>query len=84
MSAPIGGGSAVHLSSGGGPGIALALDADTVYWAETVNGAIRKVPKAGGASVLLATNGATPGHVVVDATYIYWVTPDGKIRRLQK
>lgn len=52
-------------------GRGIALDADHVYYADYLDGEIRRVAKAGGQSELLATAFA-PMRVAVDATHVYW------------
>jgi hypothetical protein len=69
-----------------GPGD-LALDGDTLYWANT-DGRIMKVSVAGGPPTLLATGQVDPLNVTVDATAVYWTNrggvgaPEGAVLRL--
>jgi hypothetical protein len=69
-----------------GPGD-LALDGDTLYWANT-DGRIMKVSVAGGPPTLLASGQVDPLNVTVDAAAVYWTNrggagaPEGAVLRL--
>ena len=69
-----------------GPGD-LALDGDTLYWANT-DGRIMKVSVAGGPPTVLADGQIDPLNVTVDATAVYWTNrggvgaPEGAVLRL--
>jgi hypothetical protein len=69
-----------------GPGD-LALDGDTLYWANT-DGRIMKVDVAGGAPTVLADGQIDPLNVTVDATAVYWTNrggvgaPEGAVLRV--
>jgi hypothetical protein len=87
MKMPLAGGAPEVLVAGlHGPGD-LALDGDTLYWANT-DGRIMKVSVAGGSPTLLATGQVDPLNVTVDATAVYWTNrggvgaPEGAVLRL--
>jgi hypothetical protein len=87
MKMPLTGGAPEVLVAGlHGPGD-LALDGDTLYWANT-DGRIMKVSIAGGPPTLLATGQVDPLNVTVDATAVYWTNrggvgaPQGAVLRL--
>jgi hypothetical protein len=76
------------LASAGGLPIALALDAQAVYWtthgADRNSGAIMKVPIGGGTPVTLAV-GPGPAGIALDEEQVYWAdTEEGIIRRVAK
>jgi hypothetical protein len=84
---PLAGGAPEALVAGlHGPGD-VALDGDTLYWANT-DGRIMKVSVAGGAPTVLATEQIDPLNVTVDATAVYWTNrgavgaPEGAVLRL--
>jgi hypothetical protein len=72
MRAPLDGGTAVTLASGGTPG-ALAVDATNVYFAS--GGDILKVPISGGATTTLAS-GQAADAIAIDSTAVYWANAD--------
>jgi hypothetical protein len=87
MKMPLAGGPPEVLVAGlHGPGD-LALDGDTIYWANT-DGRIMKVSVAGGPPTLLASGQVDPLNVTVDATSVYWTNrggigaPQGAVLRL--
>jgi hypothetical protein len=87
MKRPLGGGAPEVLVAGlHGPGD-LALDGDTLYWANT-DGRIMKVNVAGGAPTVIATGQVDPLNVTLDATAVYWTNrggdgaPEGAVLRL--
>jgi hypothetical protein len=87
MKMPLAGGVPQVLVAGlHGPGD-LALDGDTLYWANT-DGRIMKVSVAGGAPTVLATGQIDPLNVTADATAVYWTNrggvgaPQGAVLRL--
>ncbi len=64
----------------------LALDADSVYWADFHDGVFR-VPKGGGSVDVLVKKGNLPTAVIVDDTDIYWlssVNPGEKTATISK
>jgi hypothetical protein len=69
-----------------GPGN-LALDGDTLYWANT-DGRIMKVSVTGGPLTVLADGQVDPLNVTLDATAVYWTNrggvgaPQGAVFRL--
>ena len=67
------GGPRAELGRSDGEITNLALDGESVYWADRLEGTIVAVPKAGGASRTLATGRGLPGSVVVDGDALYWV-----------
>jgi hypothetical protein len=58
-------------STTGGCGVAIAVDATSVYWTDACAGAVMKVPLAGGAVTTLASS---PGasSLAIDATNVYF------------
>jgi hypothetical protein len=65
--------------------IALALDADTVYFATLGDGTIQSIPKAGGSATVLATGQGNPVDIAVDADRVYWTSIDqGRVMWLPK
>jgi len=64
----------------GGTPFSLAVDAESVYWAD--GGAVKKVPVAGGSPVVLASAQNQAFGIVVDANHVYWSSyGDGTINR---
>jgi hypothetical protein len=65
----------------------LALDDTFIYFVETANDAIWRVPKSGGAQATIFANpvarGAEPDSVVTDNAAVYWVD-DGRIFKKAK
>jgi sugar lactone lactonase YvrE len=53
-------------------GVAIAVDADAVYWADLGNSKVMKVPLSGGASVILASNQAQPRGIAVNTSAVCW------------
>jgi hypothetical protein len=51
----------------------VAIDDDTVYWADRLEGTIVAVAKAGGAPRVLASDRGLPGAIAADADTLYWV-----------
>ncbi len=92
-----GGDGARDDGGGGGPWvadsdqpIALALDADTVYWVDYAGcdpgaGKVKKAPKSGGAPTVLATGQGCPMAIAVDGANVYWIAVgDGAVRAVPK
>jgi len=87
MKMPLAGGASEVLVAGlHGPGD-LALDGDTLYWANT-DGRIMKAGVAGGPPTVLADGQIDPLNVTVDATAVYWTNrggvgaPEGAVLRV--
>jgi hypothetical protein len=76
---PIGGGKATTLATNTGVYVTsdLAVDDTYVYWADFVNGAIRKVAKTGGAVTTVVAGLKTPTHVVVSGNSVYFTHAQG-------
>jgi hypothetical protein len=77
LRAPKTGGDVTVLASGLDYPVRIALDADYVYWTDTVsgavaNGSVMKVAKTGGDPVVIAADQAHPYGIAVDATNLYW------------
>ncbi len=73
------------LATGSASVAFLALDATSVYWLEgpglgdgsllpneSVNYAVRTVPKGGGTATTLATAYGNPNYLAVDESYLWW------------
>jgi hypothetical protein len=61
----------------------VAVDADSVYWAEygdggASNGAIKMAPKGGGAVTVLAAGQNEPSGIAVDGAAVYWIVAEGR------
>jgi hypothetical protein len=76
MTMPLSGGSPVALASAQPFPSALAVDEASVYWFNSTDGTLVKVPKTGGAVVTLASGGETNvgGGIALTATSVYWTT----------
>jgi hypothetical protein len=89
LKAPIAGGDTVVLATGQSRPATLALDEDTVYWANSGVGAVMKVAKTGGDPVVVADNEEGAWAVAVDANNVYWttakaMTAEGTIKKRAK
>jgi hypothetical protein len=76
VSAPLGGGMTTPLGPnlGGSSTFAIAVDATSVYWADSNGpGTVAKVGLGGGPLTVLATNSSSASGLVVNGTYVYWV-----------
>jgi len=66
----------------------IALDADYVYWTDSSQGAILRVPKSGGNSDPIASGQDTPVQIAIDGDFVYWTdTSDlglGSVMRASK
>ncbi len=78
----------VELLAGSTNGpLSLAVDQESVYWAESVccwNARIMKVPKGGGTSVALWTGASEVHTMAVDNEYVYYAFWNGGIERVSK
>jgi hypothetical protein len=52
--------------------VAVAVDADYVFWIETVSGQVMKMPKGGGAESVIASGLTTPNYLAVHGGNVYW------------
>ena len=91
VNVPIGGGAQTALATGRTGGVvAIAVDADNVYWIEgsgTIQqGAVAAVPKGGGLTSVLATGLTDPSAIAVDDSGVYFTSLEspGKIERIPK
>jgi hypothetical protein len=82
MKLPAGGGAAVELAATTAGAVSIAIDGDTVYWADPAG--VHKVPAGGGTATTISSY--TPPDadstfwwmgITVDATRVYWTTPCG-------
>jgi hypothetical protein len=62
----------------------IAVDATTLYWANSSDGSIQSVAKTGGSPRPIATGQAAPRAVAVDAVSVLWSTAGGAIYRIAK
>lgn len=66
------------LATGQHRPFSLAIDADFVFWVEnTVDGALRRVPKRGGPVVTLAEGLHEPSALTSDGSHLYWIERAG-------
>jgi hypothetical protein len=70
---PAAGGDRAPLGRSEGEVTNVALDDDTVYWADRLEGSIVAVPKRGGSPRLLASDRGLPGAIAVDADTLFWI-----------
>jgi hypothetical protein len=67
--------------------VAIAVDADTIYWASSpdAGGRILARKKTGGSTFVLAMDLRKPRSLVVDGQYVYWLDAgDGGVCRAEK
>jgi hypothetical protein len=67
------GGERAELGRSDGEITNLALDGESVYWADRLEGTIVGAPKGGGTSRVLASGRGLPGSIAVDGDALYWV-----------
>ena len=68
-----GSGAPVILGRSEGSIDSLGLSRDSVFWADTLAGAIVSAPKAGGAARVLAEERGLPEKLVTDGTTLCWI-----------
>jgi len=56
--------------------VGIALDANSIYFADDGAQAIRVMPKTGGSPTTLSSNQVTPYYVAFDAGTVYWTKAD--------
>lgn len=71
------GGTYVALASGQTSATGIAVDSNSVYWADGFSGEIRKVPIAGGTYVTLFSGQLNPHRIVIDGATLYWTSDSG-------
>jgi hypothetical protein len=60
----------------------IAVDADYLYWTNTDDGTLSRLPLSGGSEDVFITGEGEPFGVAVDASYIYWTDKLGdRVRR---
>jgi len=76
------------LASGRNHPVAMAVDRDAVYWAESDGSTgvqLVAVPKTGGAPTVLANVGANVSELVADGEYLFFLDPaTGIVRRVSR
>jgi hypothetical protein len=72
---------AVTLASGQNTPCGIAVDSSNVYWADSANGTVVRVPKSsgGGGPTTLASGQVYPQYVAVDSSNVYWTNAGGVI-----
>jgi sugar lactone lactonase YvrE len=72
------------LASGQSTPNGIALDTASVYWTNSGDGTVMKVPLGGGTPATLASGQSSAGSIAVDATSVYWVnnTANGTVMKL--
>jgi hypothetical protein len=61
----------------------LVVDGDMLYYSDTGNRGVFRVPTAGGTPAMVATANL-PGYIAIDATDVYFQTGAGELVRLHK
>jgi hypothetical protein len=72
-------GSGTTLASGQDAPLSIAVDSKDVYWTNSGNGTVMKVPKDvdAGVPITLASGQASPQFLAVDPSNAYWTNVDG-------
>jgi hypothetical protein len=52
----------------------IAVDANNIYWANSIGNAVMKMPVGGGAGTVLASGQTGAGYLVIDLNNVYFVT----------
>jgi hypothetical protein len=60
---------------------ALAVDEDSIYWADASAGLVMKAARVGGRPRVLASNQGELAQIAVDEGSVYWTTSDGALVR---
>ncbi len=76
---------ALEIAIGQGEPSHLAVDETHVYWSNSADGTINRVPKGGGVVEILAMDQGTPTVLAIDDTRVFWVnSATGQIMRVDK
>jgi hypothetical protein len=59
----------------------VAVDEDSIYWADSSAGLVLKAARVGGSPTVLASNQDNLEQIAVDKDSVYWTTSDGALAR---
>jgi hypothetical protein len=80
MRLPASGGQPVAVIEAGNPS-ALAVDEESIYWADASAGLVMKAARGGSSPTILASNQGELAQIAVDKDSVYWTTSDGALAR---
>jgi hypothetical protein len=75
---PLGGGTPATVGTGGRPA-RVAIDAENVYWTDSLNGLIMKASLGGGAAVALASGQVEAMGLEAHRGQVYWTTQQSHV-----